>query len=120
MSRVNRVLAVIYALGLGIGEAIKNWGDWQYAPLWIVDYVVVIWLLYGALIKDQIASARVLLGAWCFALAMMYMAFAISTDPSLDIVAGTGKLVLIGLLMSVSLVGAFLSNRALVKHAPSS
>ena len=30
-----------------IGEAAINWGDWQWWPLWVVDYVCVVWLLAG-------------------------------------------------------------------------
>lgn len=35
----SRRFALVFAIALGIGEAVINWGHWQYAPLWIVDYI---------------------------------------------------------------------------------
>ncbi|MBI2423725.1 MAG: hypothetical protein HYV27_12920 [Candidatus Hydrogenedentes bacterium] len=79
MANVNRVLALIYAIGLGIGEAAINWGHWQYAPLWIIDYVIVFWLIGGVFAGRH--AAFVLFGGWAFALAVMWMALAVVTDP---------------------------------------
>src|SRR5262245_31173498 len=42
-----RYLALAYAIGLAIGEAVINSSQehWQYAPLWIIDYVIVAYLV---------------------------------------------------------------------------
>ncbi|PCJ62396.1 MAG: hypothetical protein COA73_06680 [Candidatus Hydrogenedentota bacterium] len=81
MEKANRFLAILYAITLGVAETAMNWGNWQYAPLWFVDYFVVAWLLFGVLTRDREKSARILIGAWAFALSMMYMALAIMTEP---------------------------------------
>jgi len=82
MVKPNRLLALVYAVLLGVGETWLNWGNWQYAPLWVVDYFVVLWLLCGAIVQDQRKSTFILMGGWSFSLAMMYMAIAIMTDPN--------------------------------------
>ena len=45
IKKINLIIATLYSIILGIVEAMLNWGDWQYAPLWIVDYLIVIILL---------------------------------------------------------------------------
>ena len=45
IKKINLIIAILYSIILGIVEAMLNWGDWQYAPLWIVDYLIVIILL---------------------------------------------------------------------------
>jgi hypothetical protein len=45
IKKINLIIATLYSIMLGIVEAMLNWGDWQYAPLWIVDYLIVIILL---------------------------------------------------------------------------
>jgi hypothetical protein len=109
VTKINKTLAFLYAAGLGIGEAVINWGHWQYAALWIVDYMIVVWLLVGAFKKENAAS--VLKGAWSFAFGVMYMALAVVTDPAqremMEIPAVLKAL--IGLLMALSIVGVVLS-----------
>ncbi len=113
MVKANRILAITYALFLGIAETSMNWGNWQYAPLWIVDYFVVAWLLYGGLVKDSKKSSLTLIGGWSFSLAMMYMAIAIMTDPE----NANGQeipseiLISIMLFISISIAGLILSYR---------
>ncbi|AOW20476.1 hypothetical protein [Urechidicola croceus] len=115
MNKLNKILAFCVAIGLAIGEAILNWGNWQYTPLWIVDYIIVIWLLLGVFHKTK--SKNILFGAWCFSFGVMYMALGVSTDPkdvhSVD--QNVIKLYLIGLLITCSLVGLILSFLSLNK-----
>ena len=33
-------MAIVFSVVLAIVETYLNWGDWQYAPLWIVDYMI--------------------------------------------------------------------------------
>ena len=109
VTNINRTLAFLFAIGLGIGETIINWGHWQYAPLWIVDYVIVIWLLVGAFKKVNAPS--VLKGAWAFAFGVMYMALAVVTDPAQQEMMNVPAIlkVLIGLLAALSFAGVVLS-----------
>lgn len=107
--KINRGLALLYAIGLGIGEALVNWGDWQYAPLWIVDYMIVSALLLG--VFWQRFSQEILKGAWGFALGVMYMAMAVSTDPAkVEVYQTSGViLALISVLIVLSALGLWLS-----------
>ena len=110
-SKVNRILATTYAVGLGIGEAVMNWGNWQYAPLWIIDYMIVIALLYGAFQTSPIKSASTLKASWAFALGVMYMALFVTIDPDKAKYynAPSTILYLIGLLIALSAIGILLS-----------
>jgi hypothetical protein len=77
----SRYIAVLFAIGLGVGEAVMNWGRWQYAPLWIVDYVIVAWLLCAFVLTRAGQRIHVLLAAWAFTASVFYMALFASLDP---------------------------------------
>lgn len=111
VAKANRILAIVFAAGLGIGETVINWGDWQYAPLWIVDYIIVIALLVGAFQAFPLRSASILKAAWAFSLGVMYMALFVSMDPEIaqHYDASPVILFLIGLLMTLSAIGLVLS-----------
>ncbi|MEY3123206.1 MAG: hypothetical protein RI993_2031 [Pseudomonadota bacterium] len=60
----SRYSALVFGIGLGIGETVINWGHWQFAPLWIVDYIVVAWLFLG-FIKTRLGrNIEILLSGW--------------------------------------------------------
>ena len=107
MLTFSRYLALIFALALGIGEAVMNWGHWQYAPLWVVDYVIVGWLLWGFFETRRGRKIHLLFGGWAFSAGVFYMALFLSLDPELapHIKADTTLLFLIGLLLALSLLG---------------
>ena len=63
----------MFAVGLGIGEAVINWGHWQYAPLWIVDYVIVGWLFLGFRKTRSGHHVHILLSAWAFTAGVFYL-----------------------------------------------
>jgi len=120
-SKPNRILAISYAVGLGIGETALNWGNWQYAPLWIVDYMIVAALLYGALQPSIEKSASILKAAWSFAFGVMYMALFISIDPAMMVFfeAPDVIIMLMALLVSLSVVGfilAILTEKTIRQH----
>ena len=54
VKKINLIAATLYSIILAIVEAILNWGDWQYAPLWIVDYLIVIILLLAVFVFKEI------------------------------------------------------------------
>lgn len=103
----SRYLALLFAVGLGIGEAVINWGDWQFAPLWIVDYIIVLWLLVGFFMARRAGSAHVLTSGWAFTAGVFYMALFISLDPALSSHMETDPvlLTLIGMMLGFAVLG---------------
>ena len=70
----SRYSALVFAIGLAIGEAAINWGHWQWWPLWVVDYGIVVWLLAAFLASRNPARAHTLTTAWAFAFGVFYIA----------------------------------------------
>jgi len=121
-SKVNKILASIFAIGLGVGEAVINWGNWQYAPLWIVDYMIVISLLIGVFQVSTRKSASILKASWAFSFGVMYMALFVTIDPDMEKYynASSTILYLIGLLITLSVIGIILSvltEKSLTRHS---
>ena len=112
VKKINLIVATLYSIILAIVEAILNWGDWQYAPLWIVDYLIVIILLSAVFVfKKNIQRLMLLLG-WAFSAGVMYMVLFINLEPIPTAVASPnieGKLPLVGLALTVSIVGIVLT-----------
>jgi hypothetical protein len=118
----SRYTALIFALGLGVGEAVINWGHWQFAPLWIVDYICVAWLVAGfyqtrgeTLDRRSIA---VLASGWAFTAGVFYMALFISLDPGMaryNINVDRVILIPIGLMLILAALGVVTSFLALRK-----
>lgn len=108
MLNLSRYLALFFAIGLGLGEAVINWGNWQFAPLWIVDYLIVVWLLVGFRLTRNGRSLPVLMSGWAFTAGVFYMALFISLDPQLNLKSDRGLLSLIALMLLLA-VGGFVS-----------
>jgi len=104
-----RYLALAYALGLAIGEAVLNSSQehWQYAPLWVIDYIIVAYLLVGFLVTRRGKYIPVLMSAYAVSTGVLYIAFFANFDPELSEQArGEGIVVpLIGLILGISIVG---------------
>lgn len=102
-----RYLALLFAIGLGIGEAVINWGHWQYAPLWIVDYIIVAWLIWAFFKTRSGGHVYALLSGWAFTAGIFYMALFVSLDPAIPapMRAPTVLLFLMGLMLGVSIAG---------------
>ncbi len=73
--RISAVLAVLFGLFLAGAEAYRNWGDWQWWPFWVVDYLAVVLLLVGAVAFFRHKTRVWLAGGWGFTVAMFYMSF---------------------------------------------
>ena len=103
----SRYLALVFAVGLGIGEAMINWGHWQYAPLWIVDYIVVGWLLWAFFKTRSGGHVHSLLSGWAFTAGIFYMALFISLDPAIPahMRAPAVLVVIMGLMLGLSTLG---------------
>jgi xanthine/uracil permease len=106
---VSRYLALLFAIGLAIGETIISWGHWQFAPLWIIDYLVAVCLLYAFYRTRNTANIHTLIAAWAFSLGVFYMDLFVNLDPQVapslrptPVVMG-----LIVLVLGLSLIGFF-------------
>jgi len=113
---VSRHLAWVYALGLAIGETIINClVGWQFAPLFIIDYLVSLFLLvafYNTRNGDKIHS---LLAAWAFAAGVFYMDLFVNIDPGMPANLKCNAVVawLIVLVLVAALVGFFTALAAI-------
>ena len=109
IKKINLVIATLYSIALAIVETLLNWGDWQYAPLWIVDYLIVIILFLGVFVCKEFQQKVLLLG-WSFSTGVMYIALFLYLEPeSIIVIADPTLLYAIGLALAVSLVGIVLT-----------
>ena len=112
VKKTNLIVATLYSIILAIVEAILNWGDWQYAPLWIVDYLIVIILLSAVFVFKKNMQRLMLLLGWAFSAGVMYMVLFINLEPIPTAVASPnieGKLPLVGLALIISIIGIVLT-----------
>jgi len=110
IKKINLTIAVLYSIILGFTEAVLNWGDWQYAPLWIVDYLIVLILLSAVFIfKDKIQKYLLLTG-WSFSAGVMYMVLFINLEPETTLtILDQYTLSAVGVALIVSIVGVLLT-----------
>jgi hypothetical protein len=107
----SRLTALLFAIGLALGEAVVNWGDWQYAPLWIVDYLIVIWLVCAFFWTRQRRHCHSLTTAWAFTSGVFYMALFVWLDPERPREPGSEEgsvrvlLSLIALMLVIAVLG---------------
>jgi hypothetical protein len=104
-----RCLALLYAVGLAIGETVINTSQdqWQYAPMWLIDYVIVVFLLVGFWITRRGRHVPILTSAYALSTGVMYVVFFQGLDPDMPEAAqlhGT-LLALVGLVFGISVIG---------------
>jgi hypothetical protein len=106
---VCRYLALLYAVGLAIGEAVinSNRPEWQYAPLWIIDYVIVLYLLVGFWATRHGQNIPILMSAYALSTGVLYIVVFLNLDPELDEAARAKGTVfyLMVLVLGVSVFG---------------
>ena len=104
-----RYLALLYAIGLAIGEAVLNsmQDQWQYAPMWIIDYVIVAYLLIGFWATRQGRHVPILMSAYALSTGVMYIVFFLGLDPDVPETAQLHGLLLalVGLVFAISVIG---------------
>ena len=109
-------VAIAFGVFLAIAEVVRNWGDWQPWPWWVVDYIAVALLLFGgrmALPGRSQRNAAPLCGAWGFACAMFYGSFFSHLETLQE--KGTGPIdslpltATIGVLFAVTILGLALA-----------
>ena len=64
--RLSAYFAIIYGLGLGCFETFINWGQWQWWPFWLIDYVAAIFLIFSGIttFKRPNLGSKLLSMAW--------------------------------------------------------
>jgi len=112
---VSRYLALLFAIGLAIGETIISWGHWQFAPLFIIDYLTAACLLYAFYTTRSADKTYALLAAWAFSAGVFYMDLFVNLDPGLPAQLRPTPVVmaLIVLVLVLSLIGFFSALLAL-------
>lgn len=75
MIRISAYLALAFGIFLFIGEIVRNWGDWQWWPFWVVDYIAAALLIFGGQRALNTGTVRWLSGGWGFTAAMFWMSF---------------------------------------------
>jgi hypothetical protein len=68
-------LGIAFGLLGAVLEAVRNWGDWQWWPFWLVDYVAATLLVVGGVAVVRGRGVNVLAAGWGFACAMFWMSF---------------------------------------------
>jgi hypothetical protein len=104
---VSRYLALLFAIGLAVGETIISWGHWQFAPLFIIDYLTAAFLLCAFYTTRNGGRIHSLLAAWAFSAGVFYMDLFVNLDPHLpaNLRPGTVVMALIVLVLVLSLIG---------------
>jgi uncharacterized membrane protein YadS len=109
-------IAIGFGAFLAVAEIVRNWGDWEPWPWWVVDYIAVALLLYGGRLALPGRARRVVapLGAgWGFTCAMFYMSFFSHLETLNE--KGTGPIeshtltAVIGVLFAITILGLFLA-----------
>ena len=77
MQSASAWLALAFGAFLALAETVRNWGDWQWWPFWLVDFIAAGLLLAGstATLRQRPRGSVLLAGAWGFTSAMFYMSF---------------------------------------------
>jgi hypothetical protein len=116
---VSRWLALVFAIVLAIVEALINEsrpdGKWQYAPLWIIDYVIVAALALGFWLNRRRKHEPLLVLAWALGAGVFYMALFIGLDPERNPEHDGRSTTILGLIafgLVVQILGLALALRA--------
>ena len=112
VKQINLITASLFSIILAIVEVMLNWDDWQYAPLWIVDYIIVIILLSAVFVFKENTQRLMLLLGWAFSAGVMYMVLFINLEPiptTITFPNVEGILPLVGLALIVSIIGVVLT-----------
>lgn len=126
-------LALAFGTFLAVAEAVRNSGEIQWWPFWVVDYIAVALLMWGAVAILWQPSERglsILTAGWGFTSAMFYMSL-FSHISSLQSTGGEVAeinaqsaldepwlTVVIGVLFGLTLLGLATSLIAEYRRAP--
>jgi hypothetical protein len=108
-------MAAAFGTFLAIGETVRNWGNWQWWPFWLVDYIAATLLVCAAILTLRRAGRGpvFLAGSWGFTTAMFYMSFWSHIEqyhqPADGNIAQAPLTIIIGVLWAVTIAGFVLS-----------
>ena len=111
MLRAAAILALVFGAFLAAAEIARNWGNWQWWPFWLVDFIAAGLLIAGSwlALRGRPSGGAVLCGAWGFTTCMFYMSFWSHIEHINEAAEGNlsqGPLtVVIGILWGISIVG---------------
>lgn len=80
MIRNSALMALAFGLLLAIAEIVRNWGNWQPWPFWIVDFIAAGALIWGGVRTLSQGSSRLLSAAWGFTVGIFWMSFFSHTE----------------------------------------
>ena len=75
MIRISAWLAIAFGVFLAVAEVLRNWGDRQWWPFWVVDYIAAALLIFGGQRALNTGTVRWLAGGWGWTAAMFWMSF---------------------------------------------
>lgn len=113
--RISAIWALLLGSVLAALEIRANWGDWQFWPFWLVDFVASALLVLGtfAYWRGHPKAQALLAVGWAFTLGMAWMSFGLNLeagpDPARDERLGGAYLLLVGSLVASALVGLVLT-----------
>ena len=123
MSRAAAILALVFGVFLALAETTRNWGNWQWWPYWLVDFIAAALLIAGAVIvlRKGRGGKAILCGAWGFTTAMFYSSFWSHFEHASEAADGNlaqGPLtIIIGIMWVITIVGFVLAIIASRKPA---
>ena len=115
MNRSAAVLGLVFGSFLAVADTARNWGNWQWWPFWLVDFIAAALLIAGAIlvIRRNRAGPQILCGAWGFTSAMFYSSFwshiANADRPADGNLAQEPLTIIIGVMWVITIVGFCLS-----------
>lgn len=110
MNRWSWVPALAFGAFLAVAEFARNWGNWQWWPFWLVDFVAAALLVAGAVLaaRGDPRATQVLAGAWGFTSAMFYMSFWSHVDqfnqPAVGNISQTPLTIAIGVMWAITVI----------------
>lgn len=111
MLHATAILALLFGAFLALAEVARNWGDWQWWPFWLVDFIAAGLLLAGSCraLRKRPGAGPLLCGAWGFTTAMFYGSFWSHVQQIEEVAEGNfaqGPLtVAIGVMWGITIVG---------------
>ena len=115
MDRAAALLALAFGVFLAVAETARNWGNWQWWPFWLVDFIAAALLIVGAalVLRGGRGGNTVLCGAWGFTTAMFYSSFWSHIEHLAEAADGNlshGPLtIIIGIMWVITIVGFILA-----------
>lgn len=113
MIRKSAFIALFFGLFLAIAEIVRNWGDWQPWPFWVVDFIAAGALIWGGVRTLNQGSSRLLSAAWGVTVGIFWMSYFSHVQVLVEgvhVAEGEGRLTLIiGVMLLVAIIGLFMS-----------